>query len=81
MAAIRSIRPVPVHILWDQFRGRWPTIIALHLDRASTLIIAAATVMSIAFALVLVRGAASFLPPGLVGDPERRASMPAVHSA
>jgi hypothetical protein len=49
------------------FGAGWPTIIALHLDRTSTPLIAAATVVSIAFAVVLVRSVASFMPPGLVG--------------
>lgn len=48
----------------------WPTIIALHLEATSTLLIAAATVVSIALAVIMVRMCASFVPHGPAGDAE-----------
>jgi hypothetical protein len=44
------------------FGAGWPIIIALHLEHTATPVIAAATVVSIGFAVALVRAAASFLP-------------------
>jgi hypothetical protein len=61
------------------FGAGWPTIIALHLEHTSTPLIAAATVLSIGFAVVLVRSAASFVPHGLAGDAqEGQASIAAL---
>jgi ABC-type spermidine/putrescine transport system permease subunit II len=57
------------------FGAGWPTIIALHLENSSTAVIAAGTVVSIGFAVVLVQAAASFLPQRLAGDAEDRASI------
>jgi hypothetical protein len=55
----------------------WPTIIALHLERTSTPVIAAATVVSICFAVIMVRMCASFVPQGAAGDAEDRQSLSA----
>jgi hypothetical protein len=44
------------------FGAGWPTIIAVHLERPTTPLTAAATVLSIGFAVILVRTAASLLP-------------------
>jgi len=64
------------------FGAGWPTIIALHLERTSTPLIASATVVSIALAVVLVRSAASFVPPGSEAVADARTSIPALgHSA
>ena len=51
----------------------WPTIIAVHLEHTSTPVIAAATVVSIGFAVIMVRMCASFLPRVAL-DTEDRAS-------
>jgi hypothetical protein len=51
-----------------------PTIIAIHLERTSTPVIAATTVVSICFAVVLVRAAAAFLPQRSAAEGEDRAS-------
>jgi hypothetical protein len=58
------------------FGAGWPTIIALHLEHPATPVIAAATVVSIGFAVVLVWAAASFLPQRLAGNAEDRVSIP-----
>lgn len=52
------------------FGAGWPTIIAVHLKHTSTALIAAATVVSIGFAVLLVRMSASFLPQGAADDAE-----------
>jgi len=64
----------PCTFLMANFGAGWPTIIALHLNHASTPVIAAATAVSICFAVLLVRAAASFLPPRSAGDAADRAS-------
>ncbi len=62
----------PCTFYMANFGAGWPTIIAIHLEHASTPMIAAATVLSIGFAVVLVRAAASFLPRGAAGGAEGR---------
>jgi hypothetical protein len=52
----------PFTFFGANFGAGWPTIIAIHLEHTSTALVAAATVVSIGFAAVLVRGAAAFLP-------------------
>ena len=64
----------PCTFLMANFGAGWHTIIALHLNHASTPVIAAATAVSICFAVLLVRAAASFLPPRSAGDAADRAS-------
>jgi hypothetical protein len=63
----------PCTFLGANFGAGWPTIIALHLEHTSTPLIAAATVVSIGFAIVLVRVAAALLPQWSAGDAEDRA--------
>ncbi|TAM64409.1 hypothetical protein [Mycobacterium sp.] len=58
----------PCTFFMANFGGGWPTIIALHAQKTSAALVAAATVVSICFALVLVRFAASLLPPA---EPDR----------
>ena len=53
----------PCTFFMANFGAGWPTIIAAHLKHTSTPVVAAAAVLSICFAAVLVRAAASFLPP------------------
>ncbi|MDT5389201.1 MAG: hypothetical protein QOE04_2842 [Mycobacterium sp.] len=52
----------PFTFFGANFGAGWPTIIAVHLEHPSTPLTAAATVLSIGFAVVLVRTAGSFLP-------------------
>jgi hypothetical protein len=52
----------PCTFFMANFGAGSPTIIALHAQHSSTALVAAGTVISICFALVLVRFAASFLP-------------------
>src|SRR5271163_2234653 len=52
----------PCTFFMANFGAGWPTIIAVHLKHTSTLTIAAATLVSICFAAILVRAAASYLP-------------------
>jgi hypothetical protein len=66
----------PCTFFLANFGAGWPTIIALHLEHPSTPVIAAATVVSIGFAVVLVRAAASFLPQRSAGDAEDRVGVP-----
>ena len=66
----------PCTFFMANFGAGWPTIIAVHLKHASTPVIAAATVVSICFAVLLVRAAASFLPPRSAADAADRASRP-----
>jgi hypothetical protein len=63
----------PCTFIGANFGAGWPTIIALHLEHTSTPVIAAATVVSIGFAVVLVRAAATLLPQRSAGDAEDRA--------
>jgi hypothetical protein len=53
----------PCTFFMANFGAGWPTIIAVHLKHTSTPVVAAAAVLSICFAVLLVRAAASFLPP------------------
>jgi hypothetical protein len=66
----------PFTFFGANFGAGWPTIIAIHLESTSTPVIAAATLGSIGFAVVLVRAAASFLPQQSAGNAEVRASIP-----
>jgi hypothetical protein len=52
----------PFTFFGANFGAGWPTIIAIHLEHPSTPLTAAATVLSIALAVILVRAAASFVP-------------------
>jgi hypothetical protein len=52
----------PCTFLMANFGAGWPTIIAVHLKHTSTPVVIAGTVVSICFAVVLVRAAAAFLP-------------------
>jgi hypothetical protein len=52
----------PCTFFMANFGAGWPTIIAVHLEHTSTPVIAAATVVSICFGVVLVQAAAAFLP-------------------
>lgn len=63
----------PCTFLMANFGAGWPAIIAVHLKHTSTLITAAATLVSIGFAAILVRTYASFLPPGIPADTGDRA--------
>jgi ABC-type Fe3+ transport system permease subunit len=62
-AAVSLFVLFPCTFFIANFAAGWPTIIAVHLEHTSTPVIAAATVLSMCFAVVLVRAAASFLPP------------------
>ncbi|OBH10388.1 hypothetical protein [Mycobacterium sp. E1747] len=57
----------PCTFFGANFGAGWPTIIALHAQHSSTALVVAATLVSICFAVVLVRFAASFLPTGRTG--------------
>jgi len=52
----------PCTFFMANFGAGWPTIIAVHLKHTSTPAVIAGTVVSICFAVVLVRAAASLLP-------------------
>ncbi|MCV6992093.1 hypothetical protein H7I87_14820 [Mycobacterium timonense] len=52
----------PCTFFGANFGAGWPTIIALHAHNTSTALVAAAALLSISFAVVLVRLAASLLP-------------------
>jgi hypothetical protein len=67
----------PCTFYMANFGAGWPIIIAIHLENTSTPVIAAATLVSIGFAVVLVRAAASFLPQRSAGNAEDRVSIPA----
>jgi hypothetical protein len=64
----------PCTFFMANFGAGWPTIIAVHLKHTSTLAVTAATVVSIGFAVVLVRAAASFLPQQPAVDAASRPS-------
>jgi hypothetical protein len=64
----------PCTFFMANFGAGWPTIIAVHLKHTSTLAVTAATVVSIGFAIVLVRAAASFLPQQPAVDAASRPS-------
>lgn len=64
----------PCTFLMANFGAGWPTIIAVNLEHTSTPVVAAATAVSIGSAVVLVRVAASFLPPRSAADAADRAS-------
>jgi hypothetical protein len=59
----------PCTFFMANFGAGWPTIIAVHLKHTSTLAVTTAMVVSIGFAVVLVRAAASFLPQRPTVDP------------
>jgi hypothetical protein len=61
----------PCTFFMANFGAGWPTIIAVHLKHTSTPVVIAGTVVSICFAVVLVRAAAAFLPQPAV-DPVGR---------
>jgi hypothetical protein len=65
----------PCTFFGANFGAGWPTIIAVNLEHTSTPVIAAATVVSICFAVILVRMCASFLPLGAAGDAADRPSL------
>jgi hypothetical protein len=52
----------PCTFFMANFGAGWPTIIAVHLEHTSTPVVAAATVVSLCFAVLLVRAAAVLLP-------------------
>ena len=54
----------PCTFFMANFGAGWPTIIAIHLKHTSAPTVIAATVVSICFAVILVKAAASFLPLG-----------------
>jgi hypothetical protein len=58
----------PCTFFMANFGAGWPTIIAVHLKNTSTPVVVVAAVLSICFAAVLVRAAASFLPPQSAAD-------------
>jgi hypothetical protein len=62
----------PCTFFMANFGAGWPTIIAVHLKHPSVPTVTAATVVSIGFAVVLVRAAASFLPQQPAVDPVGR---------
>jgi hypothetical protein len=62
----------PCTFFMANFGAGWPTIIAVHLKHTSVPTVTAATVVSIGFAVVLVRAAASFLPQQPAVDPVGR---------
>jgi hypothetical protein len=59
----------PCTFFMANFGAGWPTIIAVHLKHTSTPAVIAGTVVSICFAVVLVRAAASLLPQRPAVDP------------
>lgn len=79
LATTGFVRAVSVHVFGANFGAGWPTIIAVHLEHTSTAVVTAATLLSIGFAVVLVRAAASFLPQRSA-DAEDRA-LPASRKA
>jgi hypothetical protein len=62
----------PCTFFGANFGAGWPTVIAIHLEHASTALVVAATVVSIGLAVVLVRAAASFLPLRTAANGEDR---------
>jgi hypothetical protein len=52
----------PCTFFMANFGAGWPMIIAINAEHASTALVAAASLLSMALAAVLVRGAGSFLP-------------------
>ena len=64
----------PCTFFMANFGAGWPTIVAVHLKHTSTLAVTAATVVSIGFAVGLVRAAASFLPQQPAVDAASRPS-------
>jgi hypothetical protein len=65
----------PCTFFMANFGAGWPTIVAVHLEHTSTPVVAAAAVLSICFAVALVRAAASFLPPRSAADEDRGRSL------
>jgi hypothetical protein len=71
----------PCTFFMANFGAGWPTIIAVHLKHTSTLAVTAATVVSLCFAVILVKAAASFLPPQSAdGAASRPSQSPTKHS-
>jgi hypothetical protein len=68
----------PCTFFMANFGAGWPTIVAAHLEHTSTLMVAAAAVLRICFAVALVRAAASFLPPRSAADQDRGRSLMSV---
>ena len=64
----------PCTFFMANFGAGWPTIIAVHLEHTSTPVVVVAAVISICFALLLVRAAASFLPPQSAADGKGRSN-------
>jgi hypothetical protein len=60
----------PCTFFGANFGAGWPTIIAVNLKHSSTPVVMAATVLSLCFAVVLVRAAAAFLPQQSAADAE-----------
>ncbi|CAN5680824.1 hypothetical protein BH10ACT9_BH10ACT9_17930 [soil metagenome] len=52
----------PCTFFMANFGAGWPMIIAINAEHTSTVLVAAASLLSMAFAVVLVRGASSFVP-------------------
>jgi hypothetical protein len=71
----------PCTFFMTNFGAGWPTIIAVHLERTSTPVVLVAAVISIFFAVVLVRAAASFLPPQSAADAGGRSDTKSVQPA
>jgi len=70
----------PCTFFGANFGAGWPTIIAVHLEHHSTPLITVATVVSIVFAVVLVRGAAAALPQRRASDAEDRPNVQAAQA-
>jgi hypothetical protein len=62
----------PCTFFMANFGAGWPTIIAVHLEHTSTPAITAATVVTLCFAVLLVRAAAALLPQRPAADGEDR---------
>ncbi|RAV01572.1 hypothetical protein [Mycolicibacter senuensis] len=72
----------PVTFYGTNFGAGWPMIISLHLPNPQPGVVAVATVLSICLALVLIRGACSFVPKTLAAEASEPAEqrIPAVAS-
>jgi hypothetical protein len=68
----------PFTFFGANFGAGWPTIIAIHLEHTSTALVTAATVVSIGFAIVLVRAASAVLPQRSANGAEDRAKVPGI---
>lgn len=58
----------PVTFYGTNFGAGWPMIISLHLPDPQRWVVVVATIISICLALILIRGAASFVPKTLAAD-------------